>query len=53
MYIIQKGDTLSGISKKLGIPIEVILKANPKIQNRDQIRAGDRLITEGGGSKNE
>lgn len=42
-YKIKSGDTLSGISKKLGIPIPALMQLNPNIKNPDKIRAGDVL----------
>jgi LysM repeat protein len=41
-YKIKKGDTLSAISKKSGVPIPTLAKVN-KIKNVDFIRAGDTL----------
>lgn len=42
-YVIQKGDTLSGIAKMFGTTVDDIMAANPKIQNRDLIYAGDTI----------
>lgn len=41
-YVVQKGDTLFGISVKYNVTMEDILKAN-NLQNADQIKAGQKL----------
>jgi len=41
-YIVQRGDSLSKISKKYNIRVDAIRKANPKIKN-DVIRIGQKL----------
>jgi LysM repeat protein len=43
-YTIQSGDTLSGISKKTGIPMSQLMKMND-IQNPNKILAGAKLKT--------
>ena len=42
-YIVEKGDTLSGIAEKLGIKLKDILKANPQIINPDKIEVGQKI----------
>jgi LysM repeat protein len=39
-YIAQKGDTLTGISKRFKTTVPALLEANPKIQNPDLILVG-------------
>ena len=41
-YVVQKGDTLFGISVKYNVAMEDILKAN-NLQNADQIKFGQKL----------
>lgn len=43
-YKVVKGDTLSGISKKLGFTLNDILKANPQITNPNVISIGQVLL---------
>lgn len=47
-YTVQPGDTLSGIASKLGTNVGTLAAANG-IQNANQIQAGQRLSTGGGG----
>jgi LysM repeat protein len=42
-YDVQRGDTLQGISEKLGVPIAALVAAN-NLANPDRIEAGQRLI---------
>lgn len=42
-YIIQSGDSLSSIAKKLNIPINQLIQAN-KLENPDSIQAGQKLV---------
>lgn len=42
-YVVQKGDTLSGIAKAFGTSVDEIMAVNPKIKNRDLIYAGDSI----------
>ena len=48
-YQIQKGDTLSGISRDKGTTIADIMALNPQIEDADMIFAGDTLNLSGGG----
>ena len=43
-YVVQKGDTLSGIANNLGIKLADILKMNPQIINPDKIEVGQQII---------
>lgn len=42
-YVIERGDTLSGIAHKFGTSIEAIVALNPQIVNVDLIYEGDTL----------
>lgn len=42
-YIINSGDSLSGIASKYNCPVDLIMKSN-NIKNANAIRPGDRLI---------
>ena len=42
-YQIQRGDTLSGISQRLGTTVDALMKANPQIKNANLIYAGQQL----------
>ena len=42
-YTIKNGDTLTKISKEMGISIQDIMKANPFIKDKDKIYAGTKL----------
>ena len=42
-YIINSGDSLSGIASKYNCPVDLIMKSN-NINNANAIRPGDRLI---------
>jgi len=42
-YTVEAGDTLSQISQRYGMPSFRMEELNPKIQNRDQIQAGQTL----------
>jgi LysM repeat protein len=50
-YTVKNGDTLSGISKSTGVPLEAILDAND-IQS-DVISAGTTLFIPGARMRNE
>lgn len=44
-YIVKRGDTLWGVSKKLGVPVYTIIRSNlALLSNGRMIRAGDKLI---------
>lgn len=43
IYIVRKGDTLWGISKRFGVPLRQLIAANPKIRNPNLIYPGDRV----------
>ncbi len=42
-YIVQKGDTLSGIAKRNGILLSYLLRANSQISDPNLIRVGQRI----------
>jgi LysM repeat protein len=44
VYIVQAGDSLSGIAERFGLTLGQILVANPDITDPNQIRAGDPII---------
>ncbi|MDI6870188.1 MAG: LysM peptidoglycan-binding domain-containing protein [Bacillota bacterium] len=41
-YVVQPGDTLYDLARRLGLTVEALVKANPGI-DPDRIRVGDRL----------
>lgn len=42
-YIVQKGDTLSGIAKRFGVKLSDLIKANPQIKDPDLIHPGEAI----------
>jgi len=48
-YVVQPGDNLATIARKLGVDFRELLRLNP-MQNPDLIYAGQELILPGGGS---
>jgi LysM repeat protein len=40
--VVQVGDTVSALARRLGVTVEAIARANPGL-NLDWIRVGDRL----------
>ena len=40
---IKKGDTLSAIAKRNNTTVAALMKLNPKIENKNEIRAGDTI----------
>ena len=44
VYIVESGDTLSGIATRFGITLEALRAANPQITDVDQINIGDEII---------
>ncbi|MGQ0773873.1 MAG: LysM peptidoglycan-binding domain-containing protein [Pseudonocardiales bacterium] len=40
-YIVQPGDTLSGIAKRFEVSLESLIKANPQIKDPDLIHPGE------------
>ncbi len=44
VYVVKKGDTLSGIAKANHVTLDAILKANPKITNANKIKLGDQIV---------
>lgn len=45
-YIVEKGDTFSGIAKKFGLKLEELKALNPQIQNYDRLGIGQKLNVE-------
>jgi peptidoglycan endopeptidase LytE len=43
IYIVQKGDTMSKIAKRLGISLTALVKANPQVTNINRIYVGQKL----------
>jgi LysM repeat protein len=44
VHIVKGGDTLSEISQKYKVSMEVILGANPQVTNPNALRIGERLV---------
>jgi len=40
---VKAGDTLSGIAKDKGVPVQDVIDANPQIKNPDMIRPGEKV----------
>jgi LysM repeat protein len=53
VYVIQVGDTLSGIASRFGITLADILAANPNITNPNRIMIGQTIRLPGGGDATE
>lgn len=49
-YVLQPGDTLWGLSRRLGLEVSAIAQVNPGI-NPDRVRAGDRVRLPGASGK--
>ena len=49
-YVVQYGDTLSGIARRFGTTVEAILQENPWITNRNYVPAGKHLAVTVGAS---
>ena len=43
IHIVTKGETLGAISKRYGVTVDAIVKANPFIKNPNKIYIGDKL----------
>lgn len=43
-YVVQPGDTMFSIARKFGVPLEVLIRANPQIRNPDMIIVGEIII---------
>ena len=52
-YQIQRGDTLSALSRRFGTTIDALMQANPQIQNPNLIYAGQQLNLPGSGDSFE
>ena len=46
-YRIRRGDTLSGIAKRLGTTVSKLMALNPQIKDKNKIRAGAKLNIRG------
>lgn len=42
--IAKKGDSLSRIAKKAGVPVSEVIAANPQLRDPDKIRIGQRIF---------
>ena len=42
-YVVEPGDTLSGIAVKFGTTVKKLLALNPRITNADLIYAGEAI----------
>lgn len=49
IYKIKKGDTLSGISRKTGVPMSTVLHLNPRIKKNSRLRIGQIIYMPSGG----
>ena len=49
-YIVQSGDTLSGIASRHGVSLNALLGANPQITNPDRIQLGQQINLPAGAS---
>lgn len=48
IYIVARGDTMKSLSARFGVPVDVLLAANPDITNVNLIYEGQRLnVTQG------
>ena len=45
MYKVMKGDTMSGIANKLGIPLKDLVSWNPQVKNINKLSVGQKLNT--------
>lgn len=43
-YVVQQGDTMFSIARKFGVPLEVLIRANPQVRNPDMIIVGEIII---------
>lgn len=48
-YVVQRGDTLTGIARRFGTTVAELLRANPWITNKNYVQAGRHLVIPAGG----
>ncbi len=44
IYVIQPGDTLSGVAAQNGLTLDELLRANPAITDPTRLRPGDQIV---------
>lgn len=44
IYVVKKGDTLWGVSRKTGVAMDVIIKSNLSLVSAREIKPGDKLV---------
>lgn len=49
-YVVNPGDTLSGIAARHNVSLDAVIAANPQIENPDLIYPGQNISLPGGGS---
>lgn len=42
-YVVVRGDTLSAIARRQGVPLTALLEANPQIKDKNKIFPGERI----------
>lgn len=48
-HLVQRGETLSSISRHYGVPVAAIMRANPQLRNPNRIYAGSWIFIPQGG----
>jgi spore coat assembly protein SafA len=49
IYVVQPGDTMSGIAAMFGVPLADLIAANPQIKDPNIIYPGQTIFVPGGG----